>query len=74
MSPNGIPNENFVEETAATAAAPPIKSLRVTDRIVPPPESTILSPVGDLAKPRSLEVNPRTGLDELSTGKEQSNV
>jgi hypothetical protein len=31
----GIPNETFAEETAATAAAPPIKLLRVTDFIMP---------------------------------------
>jgi hypothetical protein len=31
----GIANENFVEETAATAAAPPINPLRVMDLIFP---------------------------------------
>jgi hypothetical protein len=53
LSPNGIPNVNFVDEIAATAAAPPIKFLRVTGRIFPPTESTILLSVRDLAKPRS---------------------
>jgi hypothetical protein len=35
FNPIGIANETFAEETAATAAAPPIKLLRVTDFIMP---------------------------------------
>jgi hypothetical protein len=46
-TPNGIANVNLVDETAAIAAAPPIKFLRVTGRIIPPTESTNLSPAGD---------------------------
>jgi hypothetical protein len=36
FNPNGIAKENFVEDIAATAAAPPRNVLRVTGRIIPP--------------------------------------
>src|SRR6478609_9101676 len=53
VSPNGIPNENFVEEKAATAAAPPIKFLRVMGRIYLQLNPAVLSSAGTVTKPQS---------------------
>jgi hypothetical protein len=55
VSPNGIPNENFVAEKAATAAAPPIKFLRVMGRISLQLNPAIPSSAVTLIKPQSFE-------------------